>query len=371
MTAVARKHHPAPRWRQSPPIADRLLGWYDQRHRDLPWRVAAGSIADPYAVWLSEVMLQQTTVKAVVPYYREFLARWPTVTALAAADRDDVMRVWAGLGYYSRARNLHACAKAVVELHGGVFPRHEAELLKLPGVGPYTAAAIAAIAYGEPTTPVDGNVERVVSRLFAVETPLPEAKPELRGLAASLTPGQRTGDYAQAMMDLGATVCTPRRPSCMMCPIEVDCIAKARGIAEVLPYRSPKGDRPLRRGAAFVALNETGEVLLRQRPEEGLLAAMMEVPTTEWSEDWPGGAEAFRVAPLRANWWQVPAPISHTFTHFRLELTVYRALVPAKVALTLWAGQERCRWVHRRELDGEALPSVMRKVIAAALETPS
>jgi A/G-specific adenine glycosylase len=314
-------------------------------------------------------MLQQTTVKAVVPYYHSFLRRWPTVEALAAADVDAVMAAWAGLGYYYRARNLHKCAQAVVERHGGVFPRTEDALAALPGIGPYTAAAVAAIAFGARTTPVDGNIERVVARLFAVKTPLPEAKSELRRLAATLTPETGAGDHAQAMMDLGATVCTPKRPSCLICPVSTFCKAQAEGIASLLPMRRTKGLKPIRRGIAFLALREDGHVLLRQRPEDGLLARMMEVPSTPWTEDWIGVEPALRTAPMRADWWAVPGMVTHTFTHFRLELIVYRAVVTSDAPLTLWSSPERCRWVPRRELRGQALPSLFRKVIAHALDS--
>ena len=344
-----------------------LLEWYDAERRDLPWRSAPGAEADPYRVWLSEIMLQQTTVKVVIGYFDRFLARWPTVEALAAADLDDVLAAWAGLGYYSRARNLHLCAREIVEHHGGRFPSSEAALRKLPGVGPYTAAAIAAIAFRERATPVDGNVERVVARLFAVREPLPTAKSTLRRLAATLTPAERSGDFAQAMMDLGATVCTPKRPSCLMCPLNRQCRARAEGIQATLPAKVEKGERPIRFGVAFLALREDGCVLLRRRPEAGLLARMMEVPTTEWLDDPRVVTEALRGTPLRADWWQVPGQVVHTFTHFRLELIVFRAVVPADSALTFWADASRCRWVPRRELDRQALPSLMRKVIAHGL----
>jgi A/G-specific adenine glycosylase len=312
-------------------------------------------------------MLQQTTVKAAIPYYRRFLARWPSVAALAAAPLDDVLAAWAGLGYYSRARNLHACAIEVATSHGGRFPRSEGALRKLPGIGPYTAAAISAIAFGEPATPVDGNVERVVARLFAVVRPLPAVKAELKRLAATLTPARRAGDFAQAMMDLGATICTPRRPSCLMCPVQGDCHGFARGLADGLPRKSAKAERPARFGIAFVALREDGHVLLRRRPVAGLLGGMLEVPSTDWREAWLSADEALPAQPVSAQWWPVPGAVSHTFTHFRLALLVYRAIVPVDVPLTFWAEPERCRWVPRHELDGAALPSVMRKVLAHAL----
>ncbi len=365
MTAVARKQLPLRPAGQD--TVDALLAWYDEERRDLPWRAKPRTAADPYRVWLSEIMLQQTTVKAVIPYYGKFLARWPTVTALAEADLDDVLAAWAGLGYYARARNLHKCAQVVAQSYDGHFPRTETELLKLPGVGPYTAAAIAAIAFGDPATPVDGNVERVVARLFAVRQPLPAAKTELKSLAATLTPEDRPGDFAQALMDLGAMVCTPKRPLCLVCPVQVDCAAHAHGIEAELPRRAAKAERPVRVGVAFVALREDGQVLLRRRAEAGLLGGMLEVPSTEWSELGPPIDGAMRTAPLRADWWVVPGIVTHTFTHFRLELIVFRALVPTDASLTFWAEPERCRWVARRDLHAAALPSVMRKVIAHGL----
>ena len=366
MGAVARKQLPLRP--AGPDTVAALLQWYDCERRELPWRVTGRRRPDAYKIWLSEIMLQQTTVKAVVPYYQRFLQRWPDVAALAAADLDDVLSAWAGLGYYSRARNLHKCARMVVERFAGRFPRDEAELRGLPGIGPYTAAAIAAIAFGEAATPVDGNVERVVARLFAVGQPLPGAKPELKRLAATLTPKHRPGDFAQAMMDLGATICTPRRPSCLMCPLQTDCHANAKGLEALLPRRAPKAARPSRFGVAFLALREDGHVLLRRRPEAGLLGGMLEVPSTEWLGDWVSADEALGGAPVHASWWPVPGSITHTFTHFRLELMVYRAIVPPDTSLTFWSDPEHCRWVARRDLDRAALPSVMRKVIGHALK---
>ena len=345
-----------------------LLDWYDRERRDLPWRAKRGRRTEAYRVWLSEIMLQQTTVKAVIPYYERFLKRWPTVDALAAADLDDVLAAWAGLGYYSRARNLHKCAQAVVAEHGGQFPRTEAGLVGLPGIGPYTAAAIAAIAFGEAATPVDGNIERVVSRLFAFRQPLPGAKREIKRLAATLTPQRRAGDFAQAMMDLGATICSPKNPSCLMCPLQQDCHAHALGIEEQLPVKLVKADRPVRYGIAFLVLSEDGRVLLRKRPEAGLLGGMLEVPSTDWGDDWLPVDQALVAQPVRADWWPVPGVVSHTFTHFRLEIMVLRAIVAPNASLTFWASPERCRWVARRDLGNAALPSVMRKVIAHALK---
>ncbi len=267
----------------SVPQPTALLAWYDRHRRALPWRAARGERPDPYRVWLSEIMLQQTTVTAVAPYYARFLARWSDVRALAAAPLDDVLKSWAGLGYYARGRNLHACARAVVERHGGEFPESEAALRALPGIGEYTAAAIAAIAFDVPASPVDGNIERVVARLFAVTEALPRAKPELRRLARALSPPQRAGDFAQAMMDLGATICTPKKPACALCPWNENCAAHARSDSETFPRRTPKREGALRRGAAFVARRSDGFLLVRTRPAKGLLGGMTEVPTTEWA----------------------------------------------------------------------------------------
>ena len=349
--------------------AEALLAWYDGERRDLPWRVAPGRRADPYRVWLSEVMLQQTVVKAAIPYYDKFIQRWPTVKKLAAADLDDIMSVWAGLGYYSRARNLHKCARIIASEYNGKFPKSEAELLKLPGIGPYTAAAIAAIAYDLPATVVDGNVERVVARLFAVREPLPGAKRALKKLATTLTPPKRSGDFAQAMMDLGATICTPKSPSCMMCPLQGECAARAQGVETALPARATKPVRPVRYGIAFLTLREDGKILLRQRPERGLLARMMEVPSTDWSDDgWVSDEEAVRLAPVRADWWPVPDVVGHMFTHFKLQMKVHRAVVPIETTLNFWADGRRCHWISRHDLEAQALPSVMRKIIAHAMK---
>jgi A/G-specific adenine glycosylase len=345
-----------------------LLAWYDRERRILPWRAAPGVAPDPYRVWLSEIMLQQTTVKAVLPRYADFLRVWPNVTALAAAELGEVLAAWAGLGYYARARNLHACAREVVERHGGRFPATEAELRTLPGIGDYTAAAIAAIAFGARATPIDGNIERVVARLFAVVTPLPAAKPEIKSLALALTPEERAGDFAQSMMDLGATLCSPRRPACGLCPVVSCCEGHAQGLAEVLPYREEKSLRPTRRGVAFVVLRDDGAVLLRERPLKGLLGGMLETPSSPWTERGENATSALGHAPLKAQWREVPGLVEHTFTHFHLELSVYFAEVSAEAKLAAAAHPERCRWVHDRDLHAAALPSVMRKVLAHALE---
>src|SRR5690242_9879053 len=252
LASGAQKQRGKPRAAHAGPQAADLLAWYDRHRRRLPWRAGPGVRSDPYRVWLSETMLQQTTVKAVAPYYARFLMRWPDLEALAAASLDEVLAAWAGLGYYARARNLHACARALVERHGGQFPTSETALRELPGIGAYTAAAIAAIAFDQPATPVDGNIERVVARLYAIETPLPAGKAEIVRYARTLTPASRAGDFAQALMDLGATICTPRTPACALCPWNAACVARARGEAELFPLRAPKREGQLRRGAAFV-----------------------------------------------------------------------------------------------------------------------
>jgi A/G-specific adenine glycosylase len=350
-----------------PDAAAALLDWYDRERRALPWRAKGRSGSSAYRVWLSEIMLQQTTVKTVIPYFEAFVRRWPTLDALAEASLDEVLCAWAGLGYYTRARNLHRCARLIVERHGGRFPRSEQQLCELPGIGPYTAAAIAAIAFGAPATPVDGNVERVIARLFALSKPLSAAKPELRRLARGLTPARRTGDHAQALMDLGATICTPKRPSCLVCPVASWCTARALAIEARLPMRSAKPERPRRLALAFVASREDGRLLLRRRHAAGLLGGMLEVPSTDWADVLPPVEEALRAAPVPGDWRAVPGVVAHTFTHFRLEAAVYRAIVPATVGLTAWADAPRCRWVPRHDLDSAALPSVMRKIIAHGL----
>jgi A/G-specific adenine glycosylase len=343
-------------------IASRLLDWYDAHHRDLPWRIAPRALAggarpDPYRVWLSEVMLQQTTVEAVKAYFRAFVQKWPDVEALAAAPTEDVMKAWAGLGYYSRARNLKACADLVAR-QGGGFPDTETRLRELPGIGAYTAAAIAAIAFDRRAAVVDGNVERVVSRLFSIATPVNEAKGEIRAHVERMVPAQRPGDFAQAMMDLGATICTPRRPRCMLCPVREDCSAAASGDPERFPVRLPKGEKPLRRGAAFVAVRGDGAILLRKRSEKGLLGGMTEVPTTGWTAR-IDGATTDAAAPFPGDWRRA-GRIGHVFTHFALELDVFKAVTDSAAP----AGHF---WSPAHEISGEALPTVMKKVIEAAI----
>ena len=337
-------------------IAGPVLAWYDRHRRSLPWRAPAGAVADPYRVWLSEIMLQQTTVAAVGPYFEAFAGRWPTVADLAAAELDEVLRLWAGLGYYARARNLHRCARMVVEDHGGVFPGTEEELRRLPGIGLYTAAAIVAIAFDSRATPVDANVERIMARLFAVDTPLPRARTALRAHAAALTPDARCGDHAQALMDLGATVCTPRGPRCGACPLEDRCLARRHGLAEQLPNRAPRKERPVRHGVAFWITAPDGAVLLRHRPESGLLGGMVEIPSTEWRTSVWTDREARRAAPVEADWEPVPGEVNHVFTHFRLEMTVLKGAVRDTAGIEgFWSPPER--------LDDWALPTAMKKIV--------
>ena len=358
-----------------------LLAWYDRHRRELPWRPLSGEPADPYRVWLSEIMLQQTGVKTVGPYFEKFLARWPDVDALGRASLDDVLRMWAGLGYYSRARNLHACAVAVRRDHGGVFPDTEEGLRALPGIGPYTAAAIAAIAFDRRTMPVDGNIERVVSRLFAVEEPLPKAKPLIQQLATTLLDAgdgksragdeksragdekSRAGDSAQALMDLGSSICTPKKPACALCPLNDDCVSRALGDQETFPRKAAKKTGALRRGAAFV-VTRGDALLVRTRPEKGLLGGMTEVPGSDWLAAQDDKA-ALKQAPTLngvARWHRKAGIVTHVFTHFPLELAVYTATVPARAR-----PPEGMRWVPIATLGDEALPNVMRKVIAHGL----
>ena len=342
--------------------ATALLSWYDSHARTLPWRIspadqARGLRPDPYAIWLSEVMLQQTTVAAVKSYFERFMALWPTVEALAAARDEDVMAEWAGLGYYARARNLLKCAREVAAL--GAFPGARDALLKLPGIGPYTAAAIAAIAFDRPATVVDGNVERVMARLFDVHTPLPAAKPELTALAADLTPARRPGDYAQAVMDLGATICTPKTPACGICPWAPDCLARRNGTAASLPRKTPKKAKPTRLGIAYVARRADGAWLLERRPDHGLLGGMLGWPGGPWGdqpEDQP---------PMQADWHEINAEARHSFTHFHLRLAIRIATLPPES--TPGTGT----FLTDNEFRPSDLPTVMRKVYDLARDALS
>ena len=349
-------------------LAAVLLDWYDRHRRRLPWRARPGRSADPYRVWLSEIMLQQTTVRTVAPYFRAFIRRWPTVGALAAAELDEVLHAWQGLGYYARARNLHRCAQVVIRDHAGRFPSSEAELRRLPGIGAYTAAAIAAIAFDRRAVVVDGNVERVVARLFGVDEPLPGAKPRLRAFAATLAPHDRPGDHAQAMMDLGAAICTPRQPHCPICPWLEACRARRRGIAELLPRRRAKKERPLRKGVAFWLERAGGEVLLQKRPARGLLGGLMEVPSTVWrAAEWTF-EEAIAAAPVATQWHPLPGAVRHGFTHFELELTVLAGRVGETAVQPRGVDEgQGPRWCRLDRLSEYALPTVMKKVVRHAL----
>jgi A/G-specific adenine glycosylase len=341
-----------------------LLGWYDRHRRIMPWRARPGEVADPYRVWLSEIMLQQTTVAAVIPYFERFLARFPNVHTLAAAPAEHVMAAWAGLGYYARARNLHACAK-VVSASGGAFPATVEALLDLPGIGPYTARAVAAIAFGVPVVPVDGNVERVAARLYAVREPLPAAKPALAEAAAKFgahaAARARASDFAQALFDLGATLCTAR-PACAICPLTPACLARHLGVAADLPARLPKKPRPLRHGALFWLTDAQDHVLLRRRPASGLLGGMTELPGTEWRPSPYTEIDLLRAQPMHAA-WRPAGRVRHVFTHFELHLDVLAARVERIAA----DGFLR----HRTALADEALPSVMRKAVAVAQGAPA
>ncbi|MFM7346652.1 MAG: A/G-specific adenine glycosylase [Tagaea sp.] len=345
-------------------LATSLLAWYDRHARVLPWRARGREKPDPYRVWLAEIMLQQTTVATVGPYYAEFLKRWPDVAALARAELDDVLAAWAGLGYYARARNLHKCARHVADELGGVFPDTEEGLRALPGIGPYTAASIAAIAFDIPAAVVDGNVERVIARVFAIDTPLPRAKAEIRAAVASLVPEKRPGDFAQATMDLGATLCSPRNPQCLLCPWKLACRARAAGNAEAYPKRKAKAKRPFKRAIAFVLFDGAGSVWVRKRAEAGLLGGMFEVPSSEWKTGAPDESEARRAAPVAIPWRKARGEVRHGFTHFEL-------------AFEVWIGRTKARdlrggrWVGLDDLDSVALPTLMRKTIGHALESVS
>jgi A/G-specific adenine glycosylase len=356
-----------PTVRRANPIAARLFNWYDANRRILPWRAPPGECADPYAVWLSEIMLQQTGVATVARYYESFLTQWPTVEALAQAPIEALMRAWAGLGYYQRARNLHACAQLIAFKYGGQFPDKEEQLRQLPGIGAYAAAAIAAIAFNRRAIVIDGNIERVICRLFAVEPVAKKARREIRALAETVTPGERPGDFAQAMMDLGATICTPRRPSCIRCPLKGHCRAHQQSAAEQYPRKQPRPDRLVRAGALFYIRRADGAVLVRTRAPTGLLGGMTEIPGTDWRrrmtapKNCPAPPKGIECLVKRHGFIRAPGQIHHVFTHFSLHLTVFVAGVDAATA-----APADCRWVHEDSLESEALPTLMRKAIAHA-----
>lgn len=349
------------------PNALALLDWYDRHHRELPWRIspkdrARGERANPYHVWLSEIMLQQTTVAAVKSYFEKFLILWPNLSDLADADEEDVLKAWAGLGYYSRARNLKKCADHIHLHHNGRFPENASKLKDLPGIGDYTSAAIAAIAFDEAVPVVDGNIERITSRLYRIEEALPKAKKQIKEKVAKLTPAHRPGDFAQAMMDLGASLCSPKKPACALCPFRGLCQAEKQGDQERYPIKPAKKKKPTRYGLAFLITRETdGAVWLQKRPAQGLLASMSEVPTTNWADKKAG--EAFELNKAKDHMPDTLivskrlGQVKHTFTHFHLILDVYQAKSDAENPFTHgW-------WSSQQELKNEALPTVFRKVV--------
>jgi len=331
-----------------------LLQWYEYVGRTLPWRVKNG-LSDPYKVWLSEVMLQQTTVTTVIPYFNKFIRRWPSLLELANAELDEVLHIWQGLGYYSRARNLHKCARIVLKKYNGVLPDDERELLSLPGIGPYTAAAIAAIAYGVPSTPVDGNVVRVISRLMNVQTPLPALHSQISDLFAPIVPKDSPGDFVQAIMDLGAMICTPRKLKCNQCPLIKYCAAQKCGVAEDLPVRPTKKKKPTRRGVIFWLENTNGKILLRRRPENGLLGGMMAFPSTDWREKNWDLDEAIKMAPFNLRWQPLSGTVCHTFSHFHLELSVL-------FGQSCLRQEGKDVWSRPEYFENYALPTLMKKI---------
>lgn len=346
-------------------FSTKLLDWYDANARQMPWRIMPadgknGVFQDPYYTWLSEVMLQQTQVVTVREYFLKFTTKWPSVQDLANADEEDVLKAWAGLGYYSRARNLKKCADLIVAEYGGKFPDSVEELIKLPGIGDYTASAISSIAYGKAVPVVDGNVERVITRLYKIEIPIPEAKPKIRKITNTLLDKNRAGDFAQAMMDLGATICTPKKPNCDGCPVIEKCKAYKIGDMERFPIKLPKKAKPTRKGAAFVIVNSDGAIYLQKRKSSGLLAGMSEVPTTDWNSNQDGalGSGAAPKIYVMKHDWQACKPIRHTFTHFHLELEVW-AIKHENLIGNGW-------WSMADEIADEALPTVFRKVIKSA-----
>jgi len=336
-----------------------LLDWYDTNRRVLPWRT---NTPDPYHVWLSEIMLQQTTVATVIPYFGNFMALWPKVEDLAHSDLDRILHAWQGLGYYARARNLHKCAKVVTDQLGGQFPDSEAELLKLPGIGPYTAGAIAAIAFNRPSTPVDGNIERVISRLHTLDKPTKTIKPRIAELSGEMMPHERPGDFVQAMMDLGATVCRPKSVNCPSCPWTEGCQACANGTWEQFPVKMPKKPKPIRHGIGFWLVRDDGAIYLRRRPEKGLLGGMTEIPSTDWREQPWTPAEIVDFAPTQSEWREVPGEITHTFTHFHLHLSlVVGAAKPNDLGNGIWCLPD--------QFPDHALPTVIKKLVRHGLRS--
>ncbi len=340
-------------------IARRVLSWWDVHRRDLPWRAAKGETPDPYRVWLSEILLQQTTATAAAPYFLKFVARWPRVEALGAASLEEVMGAFAGLGYYSRARNLHACAQEVAR-RGGRFPLGEAELRALPGIGAYTAAAIAAIAFNAKAAPVDGNIARILARLHALEAPIARARRQIGEAAAALTPSKRPGEFAQALMDIGATICRPRHPDCPACPLRATCAAARTGEPEAYPRRASVKARPTRLGAAFFAQRSDGAILARRRPPAGLLGATLELPGGAWEAPERADIGAAQ-APFAASWRRLPGEVEQAFTHFTLRLTLYAAEVGSRPP-----GAEGQIWVEPAGTHGAGFSSLMLKAIAHA-----
>jgi len=346
-------------------IAQQLLGWYDTHRRTLPWRALPGVTPDPYHVWLSEIMLQQTTVATVKGYFEKFLARWPRVHDMAAASQDEVMTMWAGLGYYARARNMHKCAITVTHEHNGTFPRTSAELIKLPGIGPYSAAAIAAIAFNESAAVVDGNVERIMARLLDDHTPLPKLKDSLRAALPEFIPSDRPGDFAQASMDLGATICTPKKPNCLICPWRTVCKARAVGSMELLPIKAPKKLKPTRHANAFWLVAD-GSVLLERRPEKGLLGATVGLPVGAWLENNDFPSNNTTGAPVATKWATLGEIATHTFTHFHLKSRIMFAELNKRPPLH---DNRQLFWCPLDQLPDQGLPTVFKKMAKLVLHT--
>jgi A/G-specific adenine glycosylase len=355
-------------------FASYLLDWYDENRRDLPWRAKPGASAAPYQVWLSEIMLQQTTVATVGPYFTRFLHLWPRIRDLANADLDEVLNAWQGLGYYARARNLHRCARLIADEYQGTFPGNEEDLLKLPGVGSYTAAAIAAIAFDKRAVVVDGNIERVISRTFNLHDPLPKSKPRIKELTDTVTPDERSGDFAQAMMDIGATVCTPRNPKCMICPLTDLCDGRKAGTANDLPKKEPKKPKPTRYCYAWWIENDLGEILLRKRDEKGMLGGMIEIPTSEWLEQAQDLETCLSVAGLGEELKKklVSDEAKHTFTHFHFEMKVVKFQLNSSQTATFNSDLTKkwgeAFWCLPNRLTDYALPTTMKKIVKHALK---